>query len=196
MKAKRSLQTNQWELKQRSGVDPHAEFNPEKMGMEDWGDGFFVNPEPVLIERGAQGQIVRTTPITEAHERGLLIPKQFKDGELIEAEPRRRPSPSIMTQEKMVELLAGYLMTYYSRFGPNQLPYNPLYDGIPLSESAASKYILEPGKSHATLTHVPAHEVHEWLKKVLAKRATMVNARTGKKGFGTNIHDTIIHLDR
>jgi hypothetical protein len=125
-----------------------------------------------------------------------LFPTQFKDGELLEAEPRRRPSPSIMTQEKIVEMLAAYMMTYYSRFGPNQLPYNPLYDGIPLSESLASKYILEPNKSQAMLTHVPAHEVHEWLKKILAKRAQLVNARTGKKGYGTNIDDLVVQFSR
>lgn len=193
MKAKKSLQTKQWELQQRSGVDPHEKFNPEKLGMEDWGDGFHVHAEPVLIERGPMGNIVRTTPVSEAYDKGMFAKLQ-QDAEM--TAKTVRPAPAIFKQENMVELLAGYLMTYYSRFKPNQLPYNPLYDGIPLSESKASKLIFEPGKAHAQLTHVPAHEVHEWLKMVLGKRASMINARTGKKGWSGDIETTLISFDR
>jgi hypothetical protein len=102
----------------------------------------------------------------------------------------------VVSLENTVEMLAAYMMEYYSRFGPNQLPYNPLYDGIPLSESTASNLILEPHKTQAVLTHVPAHEVHEWLRKVLGKRASLVNARTGRKGVGPTLQDTVVHFDK
>lgn len=194
---KKSYQKQVGELQERSDVDPHGKFDPDELGMDDWGDGFHVQAEPVLIERGPGGQIVRTTPLSEAHAQGKLLRLHEQAAEnAVEAPQRQRTPGTRKSQEKMIDLLAGLMMTYYSRYGPNQLPYNPLYDGIPLHESKANPLVLQPGKTSATLVHVPAHEVHDWLKQVFAKRADLVNARTGRKGWTGDINDLVVTLKR
>ena len=192
---KRSYQKRPVVLQERSDVDAHSEFNPEDLGLEDWGEGFHVQAEPVLIERHTDGRIARTTPLSEAHRQGKFLKLADEAAADAVEVPGRAPSP-IFNQEKVVDILAAYMMAHFARFGPNQLPYNPLYDGIPLSESVASNLILEPGKSQAVLTHVPAHEVHEWLRKVIGKRAQLRNAKTGRQGWSGDINTTMVTFNR
>lgn len=194
-KGKKSVPKQSFEITERSDVDPHQGFDPEELGMEDWGDGFYVHAEPVVIERNPDGAIARTTPLSEAtpHQ---LFPSKFDAGsEPIEAEPVPKMSKRRM-QAKTVDMMAGLLMVYYSRLKPGQIAYNPLYDGIPLEESLAGDLILEPNKTDAQLTHVSASEVHEWLKKLLGKRAELINHKTGQKGWSGDISDLSVRLKR
>lgn len=177
-------------LLERSDVDPHEKFNPEDLGMEEWDDGFFVNPEPVLIERGPAGNIIRTTPISEAPPE-KLFPSMFKDGELIETDPIPKPTAK-RPKEQVVEMLAGLLMRYYGSLKPGQIAYNPLYDGIPASVAMTDPFVLQPDVRGDTLVHVPAHEVHQWLKQLIYKRATV---RSGS-GFQGDISDLTVHISR
>lgn len=184
-----------FELEERSDVDPHDEFDPESLGMEDWGDGFYVEAEAVVIERNDDQSIKRTIPLSEA-EPHQLFPQHFDlNNNPIEENMPSRPAPTRM-KEKTVHLMAGLLMTYYARFRPGELPYNPLYDGIPAEEALSSDFILQPGKTNAQLVHVSAPEVHEWLKRVLAKRAEIINTRTGAGGWSGDLQDLSVTLHK
>lgn len=193
---KASKPTKSFTLQERSDVDPHDGFKPEELGMEDWGDGFFVNPEPVVIERNEDSSIKRITPISEATP-SQLEPKVWKDGQIVEAEAVQKPSAAKQRpKETVVQLLAGLLMRYYSEMGPNQLPYNPLYDGIPAKEALHDDWVFQPEKKNAELVHVSATEVHEWLKKVIGKRADVMNLKQGKHGYTSDLSDLTVRLKR
>lgn len=51
-------------ITERSDFDPHERVRAKDLG-EDWGDGFFVQEEPVLVQRNKDGSIARTTPLSE-----------------------------------------------------------------------------------------------------------------------------------
>jgi hypothetical protein len=182
-------------LKERSDVDPHksGQFDPEELGMEDWGDGFFVNPEPVVIERGPDQEIVRTTPISEASPE-QLFPGHFKEGELIKALPNQPIKKLSRPKEQVVEMLAGLLMHYYSKQPPGLLAFNPLYDGIPADVALGDNYILQPNLRGDQLVHVSAHEVHQWLKQLIARRAKITTQ--GASGYRGDISDLMVTLSR
>lgn len=183
-----------FDLEERSDVDPHEKFDPEKLGLEDWGDGFHVEVEPVVIERNELGAIKRTTPISEATPHQLM-PARFDEHNNLREEAKPKPTPRRM-QEKVVDMMAGLLMRYYSDLPPGAIHYNPLYDGIPADEYLADDRVLEPNKLNAKLVHVPAHEVHIWLKKLLAKRAQIINTRTGQRGWNGDISDLQVSFRR
>ena len=181
-------------IEERSDVDPHEKFDPADLGMEEWDENFWVNPEPVVVDRGPDGRILRTTPLSEATPEDIG-PKIFKDGELIEADPIPTPTPRRM-QDKTVHLMAGLLMRYYASLAPGQIGYNPLYDGIPAKAILGSKWDLQPEKTNAELVHVSAAEVHEWLKKLLATRAKIIDDKHGQKGYKDDLSNTIVRLTR
>ncbi len=193
-KAKKSVPKKEFVLKERSDVDPHEGFDPDKLGMEDWGDGFYVNKEPVIVERNQDGSLRRTTPISEATP-DMLTRKVWKDGEIVEAEPVQSPAPR-RPQETVVKMLAALLMRYYSEMPPGALSYNPLYDGIPADSFLGDDKILEPNKTNANLVHVSAEEVHSWLRQLIGKRAEIRNAKTGQHGWKGDISDLMVSLKR
>lgn len=195
-KAKKAVPKKEFVLKERSDIDPHEPFVPEKHNMEDWGDGFYVNREPVVVERNEDGSIRRTTPLSEATP-DMLRPKIWKDGEIVEAKPIPKPAPPPQRpKETVVKMLAALLMRYYASAQPGQLPYNPLYDGIPTNAALGDDRIFEPNKMGTELVHVSAEEVHSWLKQVIGKRAEILNAKTGQLGWKGDISDLVVSLDR
>lgn len=195
-KLKPSYPKKSYVIEERSDVDPHEKFDPAKEGLEEWGENFFVAPEPVVVERDVQdGRIVRTIPLSEATQEDVM-PKVYKDGELIVADPVQRMAPKRM-KDKTVHLMAGLLMRYYSTLAPGQIAFNPLYDGIPAKAILTDKWILQPEKTNAELVHVSAAEVHEWLKKLLSERMKLINQKNKQSGaFMDDISDTIIRLKR
>lgn len=185
-----------FELQERSDVDPHQKLNPEVLG-EDLGDGFFLNMNPVLVERGPLGNIIKTTPLTEIDRDMFLAGStdpRIVEAKLAAAKPTPSPKPT-QGREMMVEVLAGMLLRWYAQLQPGQVGYNPLYDGIPASMSIAGPTILNPGKND-TLIHVTSAEVHEFLKQVLAKRLEIVNTKTGRKGWKGDIKDLAVSIKR
>lgn len=51
-------------ITERSDIDRDQNVKAKDLG-EDWGDGFFVQEEPVLVTRNPDGSIKRTTPLSE-----------------------------------------------------------------------------------------------------------------------------------
>lgn len=178
-------------LQERSDVDPHEKLNPEVLG-EDLGDGFFLNTEPVFIERGPGGQIVRTTPLSEVTPE--MMAAGSTDPKVVDALPAK-PKMTTSAKEKWVDVLAGHLLNWYATKKPGQLPYNPLYEGIPASMAINDRKILQPGQEDA-LVHVSSTEVHEWLRQVLGKRLQIVNTKTGRSGWKGDIQDLAIRINR
>lgn len=184
-------------IEERSDVDPHEKFDPLKAGLEEWGENFYVEPEPVVVERDIKdGRIVKTTPLSEIDGEAQAT-RVYKDGELIVADPiQRMPKPQ-RAKDKTVHLMAGLLMRYYSSLKPGQIGFNPLYDGIPAKEILTDKWILQPEKTNAELVHVSAAEVHEWLKKLLAGRMQLINQKNKQTGaFVDDISSTIVRMKR
>jgi hypothetical protein len=186
----------QFELQERSDVDPHQKLNPEVLG-EDLGDGFFLDMRPVLVERGPLGNIIKTTPLSEI-DRDMFLAGST-DPKIVEARMEAaKPTPapkSTQSKEMMVELLSGMLMRWYASKQPGQVPYNPLYEGIPASMSMANYKILNPSDAEP-LVHVTPAEVHEFLKQVMAKHLEIVNTKTGRKGWKGDIKDLAVRIKR
>lgn len=177
-------------LVERSDVDPHQKLDSDVLG-EHLGEGFFLSG-PVLVERDRRGAIKRTTPLEE------LTPEQLRAGstdpKVVDELPARKPRTQDQRQ-KAVEMMAGHLLTWYASKKPGQVPYNPLYDGIPIEAALDGAHLLDP-KDKNGLVHVSATEVHEWLRQVLGKRMDIVNTRTRQRGWQGDIGDLAVRIKR
>lgn len=177
-----------YDIKERSDFDPHeskqnivAQLESEG---EDWGDGFIVQDEMVVVTRSKKdGRIIRTTPMSEA-----LFMKEADEEryEPIEVDSRITPSPlGIGDREKIVDILAWRLFKYYREQPPHPTRYNPIHDGI-LDAPAGSPENLQPLPGSKLYPATPG-EVFEWLKtKVIGPRAQIVNKAQGRTGVATD----------
>lgn len=173
-----------YDLEERSDIDPHASrIHPDQLG-EDWGDGFYVSPELVKVDRGPDGRIVRTTPLSEylgRYDVDLEPP--------VITEPQRQlvmRTPE--ARRAMVLTLADRLMEYYIQLGPQPHMFNPVYDGIPDLPLHADKNLQPlPGTKLYPATE---GQVFAWLVRIIGKRADLVNSRLGL-GEKQDLADTI-----
>lgn len=169
------------ELEERSDIDQHQSKQAIRRQLaaegEDWGDGFFVQTEPVMIERGADGAIIRTTPLSEVRywEKDTTPP--------VEADPipTLKPIP-LSEREKLVTVLALRLFKYYKSMPPSLTRYNPIYDGI-LDAPPGSSVLLQPLPG-SKLYLASETEVFEWLKnKVIGPRVRIVEKKQGRDPY-------------
>ena len=166
-------------LVERSDVDPNQRISADDLGSEDWGDGFRVEPEPVLVQRGADGAIVRVTPLSEVEEKMAEVRAQ----DPVVAQTRLNPTPlGPADREKMVRILAVRLFKWYASQPPSPTLYNPVYDGIPhLSPGSPENLQPIPGTS---LYPASPGDVLEWIKTtVIGPRAEVINRQTGQGGY-------------
>lgn len=178
-----------YDLKERSDIDRDQKIKADALG-ESWGDGFHVTPELVKIDRGPDGRIVRTTPLSE-------IPIMPWDKEE-EAEPllsdRAYPTPSPLNtrqREQVVKTMAVRLLEWYQSQPPHPSRYNPIYDGIPeLPEGSPENLQPLPGTQ---LYPATPQEVYAYLAKFLGKRAEFVNKKDGRTGYKEPIDTVRIH---
>jgi len=174
-----------YDLEERSDIDPHANrIHPEQLG-EDWGDGFYVSPELVKVDRGPDGRIVRTTPLSEymdRHEVDLVPPVLTEPNrELVARTPAAR--------DALVTVLADRLMEYYIKLGPQPHLYNPVYDGIPdLPLHSPENLKPLPGTKLYPATE---GQVFAWLCRLIGKRASLVNSKLGLDGEKQDLADTL-----
>ena len=176
------------EIEDRTDVDDHL---PERQlreevaaGAEDWGDGFFVDPEPVLVQRGPDGAIVRTTPLHELP--GLDLNPD--DEEPYEPEHAKHRTHSVLPtseREKLAFVLANRLYKWYQQQPPRVDQYNPIYDGIP-EMPANSDRALQPLPG-TNLYLASPEQVFQWLYKVVGARVEIVNKKRGLKGHKTDL---------
>lgn len=167
-------------------------------GKEDWGDGFFMEPEPVLVQRAPDGSIVRTTPLSEIpgvhFERGGLVPNELTT-EQKEAKAKvvdAKPTPVPLTRDqryKLVEILAGRLFRYYQSRGPMDPRFNPFRDGIP-DLPAGSPEHLEPLPGTDLYPATDA-QIMDWLRRFVGERAEVIN----RNRFGGGIEDYALRIN-
>lgn len=177
-----------YDIKERSDIDHHQNQKAitdqlEREG-EDWGDGFIVQDEMVVVTRSkATGAILRTTPMSEA----LFMERDEQEYEPIEVAPRPSAGPplSISEREKMVGILAMRLFKWY-QVQPRQVGlYNPVYDGIPHAPAGSAQNLQPlPGTN---LYPATGTQVMEWLKvHVIGPRAQIINKRQGRMGVASD----------
>lgn len=190
------LQESIREITDTTLADPHAPKRQLEQeiaeGQEDWGDGFYVSPEPVLIQRAPDGSIVRTTPLSE-------IPGvSFQGGKLVEddappVEGRERPTPvplGTADREKLVGILARRLWRYYKDRGPQDPRFNPFRDGIP-ELPAGSPHHLQPLPG-TPLYPATDGQIFDYLKRFIADRVKVVNT---KRFGGNTIQDLALRIE-
>lgn len=167
------------DIVERSDFDRDQTVDLDNLG-EDWGDGFHVDVEPVLVERGADGEIVRTTPLSEVEEQRE---KEFYEAEAappIEVAPVHSPTPMTPVQrEKVVRIMAVRLFKEYAGRAPEDPRYNPLYHGIPDVPPGSPQSLQPiPGTKMYPATN---SQVMEWLKtNVIGARAKFTDQRIGE----------------
>ncbi len=163
-----------------------------RAGKDDWGDGFFVEPEPVLVFRAPDGGIERTVPLSEipgVHygERELSQEELEKKEEA--AGPSRVPLPTAQ-REKLVSILTNRLFRYYADRGPGDPRYNPFRDGIPELPAGSPQHLQPlPGTDLFPATN---GQIHDYLRRFVAARVQVVN----KNRFGGNtIQDLALRIE-
>jgi hypothetical protein len=171
------------DIVERSDVDRHdpralRELLLDEETHEDWGDGWYVNAEPVLVERGASGEIVRTTALSEV----MPTDEQVAEGEPIQGRTRVTPTPlNAADRDKVVFILASKLFKWYASQPPHPSRYNPIHDGIP-DLPAHSPQNLQPMPGTNLFPATPG-QVMEWLKGVIGKRAEVQNRKIGRDTY-------------
>jgi hypothetical protein len=162
-------------------------------GKEDWGDGFHVDPVPVLVQRGRDGSIIRTTPLNEipgVHlSGGKLVPDEPTAPKEVDAKPTPVPL-STADREKLVGILATRLWRYYKDRGPNDPRYNPFRDGIPELPAGSPEHLQPlPG---TPLYPATDGQIRDYLRRFVAQRATVIN--TNRFG-GNTIQDLALRIE-
>ena len=164
------------DIVERSDFDRDQTVNAEEFG-EDWGDGFHVDLEPVLVTRGADGEIVRTTPMSEVEWAAERAAEARVEPVL--APVHISPTPVSPSQrEKIVRVLAVRMFKEYAGRSPEDTRYNPIYDGIPdVPPGPPANLQPLPGTK---FYYASNDQVLEWLKtNVIGARAQVINKRIG-----------------
>lgn len=166
-----------YNIKERDDFDRDERVKASRLG-EDWGDGFFVQEEPVVVQRNRDGSIRALRPLDDLP--GILA---LDDDPPVEAEPiKPLKKIPLEARQKLVEILALRLFKWYKAQKPDITKYNPIYDGIPTAPPGAPDNLQPiPG----TVMY-PASEtqVFEWLKRdVIGPRVNIINKRRRLDGF-------------
>jgi hypothetical protein len=163
-------------------------------GKEDWGDGFFVDPEPVLVFRAPDGSIARTVPLSEIPGVNFTGGRMVTDEEILST----KEVPEVATpvplptadREKLVGIMAGRLYRYYRERGPKDPRYNPFRDGIPDLPAGSPEHLQPlPG---TPLYPATDGQIHDWVRRFVADRVKVVNTHR----FGGNtIQDLALRIE-
>ena len=176
-------------------ADSHAPASQIRAELEskneDWGDGFYVSPEPVLVTRNQDGSIARTTPLSE-------IPGvHFEGGKLRPDEPmevEERPTPVPLGRDarhKLTEILALRLFNYWRERGPQDPRYNPFRDGIPELPAGSPEHLQPlPG---TPLYPATDGQIMAYARKFVGERTSVIEQRRFGKG---QLQDLAIRIER
>lgn len=169
-------------------------------GKEDWGDGFFVEPEPVHVLRAPDGSIVRTTPLSHIpgvhYDRGklqrdIVTPEQVdREGRIKEVAAKETPHPlNRSDRTKMVEILARRLYNYWRERGPQDPRYNPFRDGLPELPAGSPEHLKPlPGTQ---LWPATDGQIMDYARRFVGERATVIN----RNRFGNSIEDLALRIE-
>lgn len=171
-----------YEIKERTDHDRDMPVHARDLG-EDWGNGFFVKEEPVVIDRNPDGSIRRLRDLSDV--RGFM--EQSMADKPIELDPVNKLSPiPLSAREKLAGILAMRLFKWYAGQAPRVDLFNPLYDGIPDAPPGAPEH-LQPTPETPLVPATP-NQVYEWLKtEVIGPRVQLINKRRNLEGFRPDI---------
>jgi len=160
---------------------------------DDWGDGFFVDRERVLVQRGPDGSIVRTIPFSQipgVHVSGSGF-VQDDPGEPLEVDPVPTPVPlDRRSREKLVDILAHRLWNYWKDRGPGDPRYNPFRDGIPDLPAGSPEHLQPlPGTELYPATDA---QIYQWARAFVADRAKLINT---KRFGGNTLQDIALRIE-
>ena len=174
---------------------PRQEFQRQLAeGATDLGEGFLIHEEPVLVQRGADGNIARVTPLSELpgvhFERGGLVADNAPP---VEGKLRPTPVPlSTSQREKLRAILTTRLYKNYATEASLRdiSKYNPIRDGIP-DVPAGSPETLAP-RAGTKLYRASEGQVYDWLLKFVAQRAKVVDT---KRYGGGSLADLTLQVE-
>jgi hypothetical protein len=181
-------------IRERTDFDHHGNIDKDKLG-EDWGDGFFFNPEPVRIFRNAEGEIVKTAPLSS----GEFEEIEGQDREIkkaVRAATVISPSPmSTSTREKLHIILTKRMFDHYDQLPASFSGLNPLRDGIPTCRDHPLGCWLvckeQTGKYHAS-----RQEVFDWMKMVVATRVDIMDKKSNRRGWKSDISNATLRISK
>jgi hypothetical protein len=177
------------ELKERSDFDPHQSIKRDKLG-EDWGDGFFVNPEPVVIERDARGQIQYTIPLSEYFQMRQSQPSLPAVRAPLHISPTRKTIPQI---DQIAGRMAADLLKWYMARPPSPSMFNPVYDGIPTCNKHPEGCAFGcPPEYQTGIIQATTAELYLFLKRIIGQRVEIRKAKSGISGWRPDLGDRII----
>ncbi|NIS19484.1 MAG: hypothetical protein GWN18_05810 [Thermoplasmata archaeon] len=191
----KGAQGSTWDITDTNLADGHAPKRQlrkelESLG-EDMGGGFVQHDIPVIVHRGPDGSIVRTTPLSEIPGVSFTPAGIRLDGPA--EEQKEVPTPAAIPRkerDKLVAILTTRLWKYYRQMPPEQQKYNPFYDGIPELPSGSPQHLQPiPGTPLYPATDA---QVYDWLRRFVEARVKVVNRnRFGKD----NLQDLAVHIE-
>jgi hypothetical protein len=158
--------------------------------MDDWGDGFYVEPEPVHVSRAPDGSIARVTPLSEIPGVNYQSARQAELEPLVAEERPALVPLGTADREKLVGFLSLRLYNYYRDRGPGDPRYNPFRDGIPELPAGSPEHIQPlPGTSLYPATD---GQIRDYLRRFVVDRATLINT---KRFGGNTIQDIALRIE-
>lgn len=166
---------------------------------DDWGDGFYVDPERVLVIRNPDGGIKSLTPLNSLPGVHWQSGKLVKDDEtqadiehkIKNVEGKPVPHPMTRTErERFTMILATRLYNYWKSRGPNDNKFNPFRDGLPELPAGSPEHLRPlPG----TVTY-PATDgqIMAYARKFVGDRASVIDRR--RFGVG-KLQDLAIRIE-
>lgn len=174
--------TKIYEIEEHQDFDRHETVHARKLG-EDWGDGFFVQEEPVIVDRKPDGSIKRLRPISELE--GVLD----LDDDAPPVQGSTLPGTRLLSlteRQKLVEILAMRMIRWWKSRKPNLREFNPIYDGIPTLPSGAAEN-LQP-RPGSKLYPASEQQIFDWLKRdVLGPRISLINKHKNWDGYAGDV---------
>lgn len=174
------------------GHAPKSEIHQQlSEGAEDWGDGFYVQEQPVLVQRAPDGSIIRTTPLGEIPGVTFSGGKVVREDEIMDVDAV--PTPAVLSRsdrQKLVEILTQRLFRYYRDRGPNDPRFNPFRDGIPELPAGSPEHLQPlPGTPLYPATN---EQIAAYLRKFIGDRVTVID----KNRFGGGaLQDLALHIE-
>ena len=167
-----------YDIEERSDFDRDMTVKAKDLG-EDWGDGFFVQEEPVLVTRNKDGSIASLRELSDIP--GFL--EVDEDAEPVQAEPVNVLHTLPRNErDKLVTVLATRLVRWYKNQPPRIDAFNPIYDGIPEAPPGSPDNIEPLPGTH--LYPASEQQVFDWIKThVIGPRVQLINKRRGFTGF-------------
>lgn len=171
------------QIDERADFDPHQKVKASQLG-EDWGDGFFVQEEPVVVHRHADGSIASLNPLSSLEG---MIDNLDDDAEPIDAGTINELKPISLTErQKLVEILSMRLIRWYKSRPPELMAFNPIYDGVPVAPAGSPEHLQPiPGTN---LYPASEQEVFDWIKRdVIGPRVQLINKRKKWTGYAQDV---------